>query len=395
MKTLEFNGSGAEYFKIWIVNILLVLVTFGFYYPWAKVRNKRYFYANTCLEGRYFDYHATGKQLFFGYLIAMTLLIAYLVLEQVYPIGSVVMILLFFIATPWVMWRSMKFNLSMTSFSNVRFSFDGLLGGAYINYMLLPAVLFLSIYGVPILLAILLSMVDSPLTWLTILIAFLGVIVTVCLAIYLSALILKRNTAYAINSYRFGQGSLATNVETKEFSFIVLKTVGIGFLLGVASMVIITVLSVLLVGSQAILDLFNGLDDPEMLSSAFGMLSMILAPTYLMLIGSSLFLFAYFYAKKRAYVYANSTLDGNTRFSSTLRPGAYALVTLTNFFAVIFSLGLATPWAKVRVMRLILENTHVDTDSGFDEYITAKQEEQSSLGEQIGDAFDVDVEFGI
>ncbi len=104
MKSLQFNGSGAEYFKIWIVNILLVLVTLGLYYPWAKVRNKRCFYANTSLEGSYFEYHATGKQLFMGYLIAMALLIAYVAIQQVSPTGSLVVILLFFIGTPWIIW---------------------------------------------------------------------------------------------------------------------------------------------------------------------------------------------------------------------------------------------------------------------------------------------------
>jgi len=39
----------------------------------------------------------------------------------------------------------------------------------------------------------------------------------------------------------------------------------------------------------------------------------------------------------------------------------------------------------------MLENTLVDTEYGFDAYLSEKQEEQSSLGEQIGDAFDVDV----
>ena len=42
---LEFTGSGSEYFRIWIVNLLLTLVTLGLYYPWAKVRRLRYFYA--------------------------------------------------------------------------------------------------------------------------------------------------------------------------------------------------------------------------------------------------------------------------------------------------------------------------------------------------------------
>ncbi len=42
MKTLSFEGNGLEYFKIWIVNVLLTIITIGMYYPWAKVRNNRY-----------------------------------------------------------------------------------------------------------------------------------------------------------------------------------------------------------------------------------------------------------------------------------------------------------------------------------------------------------------
>jgi hypothetical protein len=41
---IEFTGTAGEYFGIWIVNILLTIVTVGFYSAWAKVRRKRYFY---------------------------------------------------------------------------------------------------------------------------------------------------------------------------------------------------------------------------------------------------------------------------------------------------------------------------------------------------------------
>ena len=44
---IEFTSSGSEYFRIWIVNLLLMFVTFGIYYPWAKVRRLRCFHANT------------------------------------------------------------------------------------------------------------------------------------------------------------------------------------------------------------------------------------------------------------------------------------------------------------------------------------------------------------
>jgi Zn-dependent protease with chaperone function len=48
---LRFTGKGSEYFGIWIVNLLLTILTLGFYSPWAKVRRMHYFYRNTQLAG--------------------------------------------------------------------------------------------------------------------------------------------------------------------------------------------------------------------------------------------------------------------------------------------------------------------------------------------------------
>ena len=41
-----FTGSGSEYFRIWIINLLLTLATAGLYLPWAKARRLRYFMGN-------------------------------------------------------------------------------------------------------------------------------------------------------------------------------------------------------------------------------------------------------------------------------------------------------------------------------------------------------------
>ncbi|MET2872051.1 DUF898 family protein, partial [Exiguobacterium profundum] len=56
---LRFIGSGSEYFRIWIVNLLLTIVTLGIYSAWAKVRTLQYFYRNTQLAGSSFDYHGS------------------------------------------------------------------------------------------------------------------------------------------------------------------------------------------------------------------------------------------------------------------------------------------------------------------------------------------------
>ncbi|MDR1854861.1 MAG: DUF898 domain-containing protein, partial [Azoarcus sp.] len=39
---LQFTGSGGEYFRIWIVNLLLSILTLGIYSAWAKVRREQY-----------------------------------------------------------------------------------------------------------------------------------------------------------------------------------------------------------------------------------------------------------------------------------------------------------------------------------------------------------------
>ena len=396
MKALSFEGSGLEYFKIWIVNILLIIVTLGLYYPWAKVRNRRYFCANSTLEGRNFEYHATGKQLFIGYLIAMAIFIVYVIIQNVSPIGGLIVALVFILALPWIIWRSIKFNMRMTSFSNVKFGFEGLLGGAYVNYLLLPIACFLALYGVPIILAIMIPMMGVQMSALLGIIILVAVIAFIVLAFFLFAFLKKRITSYRISGARYGQGEFSTSVETKKFAMILLKTVGISILAMIALMIIVAVIAGLTGITSEILQLKDSLQDPEAIQMALtGSLGLLIGLVYLGFIFISLLIVAYLYTRQRTYIYANSNLDKKITFASTLKARPFAWVMSTNFIIVIVTLGLGTPWAAVRMARLILENTKVNTGAGFDEYVTQKQEEQSSLGEQIGDAFDVDVGIGL
>lgn len=52
----EFHGTGLEYFKIWIVNIILSMATLGIYSAWAKVRRKQYFYGSTRIKAAGFEW---------------------------------------------------------------------------------------------------------------------------------------------------------------------------------------------------------------------------------------------------------------------------------------------------------------------------------------------------
>ena len=397
MKTLSFEGSGFEYFKIWVVNILLIVVTFGLYYPWAKVRKQRYFYANSTLENRNFEYHATGKQLFIGYLIAMALFIVYAVIQSTSPVGSGIVVLLFITALPWIIWRSLKFNMRMTSFSNVRFGFDGALGGAYINYLLLPILGFLLVYGVPTIVVIFLSGLIGSLGTMSSVLTGLVIVVFIFVAVGIFAYLKKRNTSYAINGFKYGQGVFSTQLKTEEFAFILLKTAGLSLLLFIVYFVLLALFANASGVFEILLSASASLDDPEAMQEIFtnGGVMMILGFVYIGFIFISLIAFAYSYARQRAYIFSRTRLDKEIKFSSTLKARPLAWVSVTNLLAIIFTLGLAVPWANVRMARLVLENTQVNSKLDLDGYVTQKQEEQSSLGEQIGDAFDVDIDIGI
>ena len=68
---LQFTGTAGEYFRIWIVNLCLNVVTLGLYSPWAKVRRKRYFYGSTLLEGSAFEYTGNPVAILKGRLLVL------------------------------------------------------------------------------------------------------------------------------------------------------------------------------------------------------------------------------------------------------------------------------------------------------------------------------------
>jgi uncharacterized membrane protein YjgN (DUF898 family) len=139
----RFTGSAREYFRIWIVNTLLNIVTLGIYSAWAKVRSKQYFYRHTSVDGSSFDYLADPLKVLKGRLIAAAAL-GLLVGSQHYSLTLYVVILIVFVlATPWVVVSSLAFNARNSAFRNIRFAFTGRAGeaaGLYLGMLLLHVV---------------------------------------------------------------------------------------------------------------------------------------------------------------------------------------------------------------------------------------------------------------
>ena len=122
---IEFTASGSEYFRIWIVNLLLIIVTLGVYLPWAKVRKLKYFYSNTWVGGDALDFHGEPVKMLRGTLIAAGFLIAYSVGSNFSGWAALVAAVAFVALWPALFRAAMRFRLANTSWRGLRFHFAG------------------------------------------------------------------------------------------------------------------------------------------------------------------------------------------------------------------------------------------------------------------------------
>ena len=133
---LSFHGSGGNLFGIYLVNILLTLVTLGFYSFWGKVRVRSYMLSQTEFNGDRFRYHGTGKELFFGFLKALVIFIIPIVLLNMAPqltgggakvkmVAGILVYGLIALFVPMAMVGAWRYRLSRTSWRGIRFSFRG------------------------------------------------------------------------------------------------------------------------------------------------------------------------------------------------------------------------------------------------------------------------------
>lgn len=128
---VRFTGSGSEYFRIWMVNLLLIVVTLGLYLPFAKVRRLRYFYGNTLVDDQPLAFHGQPWAMLRGHVLLLTLFGLYAVAGQVSPLSALVAFVI--LAAIWpALWRAgLAFRLANTSWRGLRFAFHGDVAGAY------------------------------------------------------------------------------------------------------------------------------------------------------------------------------------------------------------------------------------------------------------------------
>lgn len=343
----EFRGSGSEYFRIWSVNLLLTIVTLGIYSAWAKVRRMRYFYGSTRLDGHAFDYHASPVAILKGRLIAFGLYVVYAVVAQVYPEKSALALIPFAIVLPWVIMRSRKFHMRMSSWRGLRFDFHGDYKGALQAYVgwLLAAVLTLYI---------------------------------------LFPVYLRKRIAYVLGNSAYGAERFRFTTPQSAFWGFALATVGLVVLLIIGWSVAFGIATVIIGLSAEGTKLPGGLSETALGAGV--------AVASLALVLGGIAISAY-YSKSVTNAAFNGVEVGPHRLQSTLRTAPLLGLYIKNFILIVLTLGLYYPWAKVATARYQLENTALVAEGSLDEFCAAAGVGGTATGEEISDFFDVD--FGL
>lgn len=324
---LGFQGNAGEYFGIWIGNILLTIITLGIYSAWAKVRTATYFANKTVISETPLAYHATGLQILKGRVIALFVisfipLVSWLGDTHLFDGFSIIVSIGVLAIIPFVINNSIKFNLRMTSYRNIRFNFSGRYWPTFFYVFLSPILIILS----------------------------LGLAFP-----YITA----KSHKYFVSNYKFGSKEfislLSSTAYYKPFFVISIKLLLIGIPLAFITVV------------------------------ADGWVVELVAFAILM------YYYISYYAQTHNLLINSIQLDDVSEFKSAIEPWALFWLFLTNILAIVFSLGLAIPWATVRQKKFFYDNYYYKLKGNLDAVIDTEKNKLSSISEGLSD---LDSDFG-
>ena len=373
---LAFTASGSEYFRIWVVNLLLIVVSLGFYMPFAKARRLQYFYANTKVDGQALSFHGDPWRMLRGYVLMLVLFGGYALSGHFSPWAALgVFVLLAFL---WpALWRSsMRFRLHNTSWLGLRFGFVGTTANAY------RAMLPLFVPGLILVAANAwyLGGVD-PADPDAVNLAMQAQLPVTGLGLALMALLFPYGLSlikrYQHQGYRYADQVSQFGATTGSFFRLGLKAIGL-FILAIVVLGVLAAVAIPALGALA-----KGLG---MVGAA--VVGILLAAVYVALIS---LLGAYFTARLQNLCW-NATRSQNLEFSSQLKARGLTRLTMKNFGLTLITLGLYRPFAVVNTTAYRLAAVQVTVDTDIETWRAGSaQGTDATSGEMAGDFFGIDM----
>lgn len=322
-----FTGNGSEYFRIWIVNLFLTLITLGIYSAWAKVRRESYFHRNLRLDNAGFNYHGKPVAILKGRMLAIALLVALSVAQGAGPLAYGLAVLALLPVLPWLIVRAFRFRAHNTSYRGLRFSFDG--------------------------------------SYRQALIAFIGYGVLAAASFgLLFPLFYRQQKKFVLDNLRYGNSRFGCGASGGQFYLIFLKPVGLAIGLMIAAGVLTAA------GGQS----------AALLPIAIGAT----------LVGLAFCLMPYIRVRTTNLVWNSVTL-GRIGFSSDLRMLAYLRLIAGNLILTLLTLGLYWPWARVRLAGYRAACLEMHSPGALDSFVGGETIGAPAIGDEVSDLLDMDI----
>ena len=336
----KFRGNATEYFRIWIVNLALSIVTLGIYSAWAKVRTNRYFYANTSVADAPFEYLARPGPILRGRLIAFTLFSGYVISGHFSVKLQLGLLLLIGLLMPWLLVRGLKFHARYSAWRSLNFRFVGDYAAAYGWYLLLNVL-------IPFSLGIAFPYVRA------------------------------QQKRFVVESHRFGDQSFKFSATSGSFypPYLIAFCMIIGWYV-LAVVVMLAMFSSGIAGRGA---------------HAAASHSALLFITVFIYAGMFM-VFVYVNSCITNLIYNHLTVAGN-RLRSELAAGELIWIYLVNSAAILCTLGMAIPWAMIRMAQYRAARLTLISAGTLDSFRTVHSAEESAVGAEVDAFFDIDIGF--
>lgn len=387
---LRFTGSGGEYFRVWIVNVLLSVVTLGFYTPFARKRTAQYFYGHSMIAGSALEFTAQQRRMVFGFLMVFGLTAAYQLAARTGQDTAVSLFLIIgALLAPFIWASAMRFRLSNTRWRGLRLVFTANWKEIYRAswpVFALALVWVATFYALDLLMPDFAEEVAAPKGLPQVPGSAIGL---VCLALFLSVLCIIR-IEYNYRSLLVQRTRIGNEVSRWKPVYMDFVKIWAGTLLVfLLSAVVIVVAAFAIFGSSALL-FKNGTKDAGswiFLAVIFGALFF-----FLLLFLASGPARAYREARMFHLIWNNTGISQIARFKCTLSTKRFVLLRLKNMVFTMFSLGFYRPFARVSEYRMKFESVTLYVKGGVDQLAgRLERAQQEGFGDALADAAGLDL----
>ncbi len=374
---VSFSGSGGDYFRLWLSNLLLTIVTLGIYTPWARRRRIQYFYRNTLVGADPLDFVASSRNMATSFLLVVVVYALINVMSSAGLNATVGIVTLTIAAlVPWL-WRSaQRFRLGNTTWRGLRFEFQATTREAYTAAWPLLAAAFLVAMVSLLPAAKALSATEMP--------ASVGAGVAIAMVVGVGVVLIGlRFNFLQLQMTRTSMGGQLGRFKASFGSFFKVALICLGVaLLAYGTLAVVLVGIVAALGGPSLSgDMVSRLWQFVLLGVAA--LPLMLVPAYITLAAWQALVFR--------TIWSNAGLSNVARSKCDLKTSAFVGLRTKNILLTLVTLGLYRPFAAVSEYRMKVESVCIYTHGNIDTLASKLARHKSALGDAAADMVGFDI----